>query len=72
MSPTPMTEIQRQLTRTLTLSLLSVTATPADLAGYLTHVAGSPAAGLLLLNEAHDEIDQQLASVALLLRTNRA
>lgn len=71
MAPTPLTDTERRLTRRLTLTVLDPDATPADQARHLTHLAGSQDAALRLLNEAEDEARQHIASVALLLRTNR-
>lgn len=71
MAPKALTDIERRLTRRLTLTLLDSDATPAELAAHLIHLAGAPDDALRLLNEAEDEARQHLASVALLLRTNR-
>ena len=71
MEPKPLTDVERQLTRQLTLTLLSVNATPAELARHLVYLAGTPDDALRLLTEAEDEARQHLASVALLLRFNR-
>lgn len=71
MAPKPLTDTERHLTRRLTLTVLDPTFTPADQAKHLIHLAGSPDDALRLLNEAEDEARQHLASVALLLRTNR-
>lgn len=71
MAPTPMTTVERQLTRRMTVALLSVDASPAELAAHMTHLAGTPEDALHLLNEAQDDVQQHLASVALLLRTCR-
>lgn len=72
MLPTPLTEAQRGYARLLAINLLDTHSTPAELADYLQHLAGNADAGLRLLNEARDVVETHLASVALLLRTNRS
>lgn len=56
-------------TRALGVALLSVTASSEDMARHLVQLTGSPEAGLLRLNAVLDEMQRQMASIALQLRT---